>query len=60
MSLVSFIYYRDSDDKEGKMNEINKHEVFKERRKVSQAKNRMLYDNLTSNRFRTKNLKKIL
>lgn len=60
MNLVSFIYYRDSDDKEGKMNEISKHEVFKERRKASQAKNRMLYDNLTSNRFRTKNLKKIL
>jgi hypothetical protein len=60
MNLVSFIHYRDSNDKEGKMNEIYKHKVFKERRKVSQAKNRMLYDNLTSNRFRTKNLKKIL
>ena len=60
MILASFIHYSGENNEFGDLDQVDKHALFKERKRSNDMKNRLMYENLTSNKFKTKHLKKVL
>jgi hypothetical protein len=60
MILASFIHYSGEHSEVEDFDQIDKHALFRERKRSNDMKNRLMYENLTSNKFKTKNLKKVL